>query len=122
MTAYKKTLVLGASENPSRYSYLAVRKLTNHQHPVVAIGKKKGKVGDVAIETDHLPVQDVHTVTLYLNPRNQQEYYDYILSLQPDRIIFNPGTENEELERMAKENGIETVEGCTLVMLSIGNY
>lgn len=122
MAVQKKTLVLGASENPSRYSYLAVRKLTSHQHPVVAIGKKKGKVGDVAIETDHLPLEDIDTVTLYLNPRNQQEYYDYILSLQPARIIFNPGTENEELEQMAKENGIETVEGCTLVMLSIGNY
>ena len=122
MAVQKKTLVLGASENPSRYSYLAVRKLTNHQHPVVAIGRKKGKVGDVAIETDHLPLEDVDTITLYLNPRNQQEYYDYILSLQPARIIFNPGTENEELEQMAKENGIETVEGCTLVMLSIGNY
>ena len=122
MAVQKKTLVLGASENPSRYSYLAVRKLTSHQHPVVAIGKKKGKVGDVAIETDHLPLEDIDTITLYLNPRNQQEYYDYILSLQPARIIFNPGTENEELEQMAKENGIETVEGCTLVMLSIGNY
>lgn len=122
MEGHKKTLVLGASENPSRYSYLAIRKLVNHQHPVVAIGKKKGKVGEVAIETDHLPISDVDTVTLYLNPRNQQEYYDYILSLQPSRIIFNPGTENEELEQMAKQNGIETVEGCTLVMLSIGNY
>ncbi|MGV3657649.1 MAG: CoA-binding protein [Chitinophagaceae bacterium] len=122
MEGHKKTLVLGASENPSRYSYLAIRKLTNHQHPVVAIGKKKGKVGDVTIETDHLPITDVDTVTLYLNPRNQQEYYDYILSLQPSRIIFNPGTENRELEQMARQNGIETVEGCTLVMLSIGNY
>jgi uncharacterized protein len=118
----KKTVVLGASENPSRYSYLAVRKLTNHNHPVVAIGRRKGKVGDIHIETDHLPVSDVHTVTLYLNPKNQQEYYDYILSLQPSRIIFNPGTENDELIQSAKENGIEPVLGCTLVMLSIGNY
>jgi len=122
MAVQKKTLVLGASENPSRYSYLAVRKLTSHQHPVVAIGRKKGKVGEVPIETDHLPLEDIDTVTLYLNPRNQQEYYDYILSLQPQRIIFNPGTENEELEQLAKENGIETIEACTLVMLSIGNY
>jgi predicted CoA-binding protein len=122
MAASKKTVVLGASENPSRYSYLAVRKLVNHNHPVVAIGKRKGKVGDVAIETDHLPLTDVDTVTLYLNPRNQQEYYDYILSLQPKRIIFNPGTENDELIDAAKEAGIEPVLGCTLVMLSIGNY
>lgn len=122
MAASKKTVVLGASENPSRYSYLAVRKLVNHNHPVVAIGRRKGKVGDIAIETDHLPVSDVHTVTLYLNPQNQQEYYDYILSLQPSRIIFNPGTENDELIQTAKDNGIEPVMGCTLVMLSIGNY
>lgn len=122
MAASKKTVVLGASENPSRYSYLAVRKLVNHNHPVVAIGKRKGKVGDVAIETDHLPISDVDTITLYLNPKNQQEYYDYILSLQPKRIIFNPGTENDELIDAAKEAGIEPVLGCTLVMLSIGNY
>ena len=122
MAAPKKTVVLGASENPSRYSYLAVRKLVNHNHPVVAIGKRKGKVGDVAIETDHLPISDVDTITLYLNPKNQQEYYDYILSLQPKRIIFNPGTENDELIDAAKEAGIEPVLGCTLVMLSIGNY
>ena len=115
-------MVLGASSNPARYSYLAVNKLTNHQHPVVAIGKKKGQVGAVAIETDHLPVDNVHTVTLYLNPQNQREYYDYILDLKPNRIIFNPGTENDELIKKAKENGIEPVLGCTLVMLSVGTY
>lgn len=122
MAALKKTVVLGASSNPSRYSYLAVNKLKAHQHPVVAIGKRKGTVGTVEIQTDHLPIDDVHTVTLYLNPQNQQEYYDYILSLHPKRIVFNPGTENEELMQQAKAAGIETVEGCTLVMLSIGMY
>lgn len=118
----KKTVVLGASPNPARYSYLAVRKLQNHQHEVVAIGKRKGKIGDVEINTDHIPVPDVHTITLYLNPQNQQEYYDYILDLQPSRIIFNPGTENDELEKRAIENGIEPVLGCTLVMLGSGMY
>jgi predicted CoA-binding protein len=122
MIKSKKTIVLGASANPSRYSYLAIKKLTAHQHPVVAIGKKKGAVGEVSIETDHLPVSDVDTITLYLNPSNQQQYYDYILNLKPKRIIFNPGTENEYLIKKAKENNIETVVGCTLVMLSIGNY
>jgi len=122
MIKSKKTIVLGASANPSRYSYLAIKKLTAHQHPVVAIGKKKGAVGEVSIETDHLPVSDVDTITLYLNPTNQQQYYDYILNLKPKRIIFNPGTENEYLIKKAKENNIETVVGCTLVMLSIGNY
>lgn len=122
MTGNKKTVVLGASANPARYSYLAIKKLTSKQHPVVAIGKKKGKVDEINIETDHLAVTDVDTITLYLNPVNQQQYYDYILSLKPRRIIFNPGTENEYLIKKAKENNIETVIGCTLVMLSIGNY
>ena len=122
MATAKKTVVLGASANPGRYSYLAVRKLASKGHPVVAIGKHKGLIGDVAIETDHKPVDNVDTVTLYLNPSNQQEYYDYILSLNPKRIIFNPGTENEQLIKEAKNNGIEPVIGCTLLMLSIGNY
>jgi predicted CoA-binding protein len=117
--AEKKTVVLGASDNPSRYSYLAVRKLQANHHPVVAIGKR---VGDTDIVTDHNPVDSVDTITLYLNPMNQREYYDYILSLNPKRIIFNPGTENDELMKRAKENGIEPVVGCTLVMLSTGQY
>jgi predicted CoA-binding protein len=122
MAESKKTLVLGASPNPSRYSYMAVNRLAAHRHPVVAIGKRKGTVGSVEITTDHLAVEDVHTITLYLNPQNQKEYYDYILSLQPRRIIFNPGTENDELEKQAQKAGIETVEGCTLVMLGAGMY
>lgn len=122
MAQAKKTVVLGASDNPSRYSYLAIHKLTSHGHPVVAIGKKNGKVGDIQIEKDHLPVSEVDTVTLYLNPMNQREYIDYILDLKPKRIIFNPGTENEQLITKAKENGIEPVIGCTLVMLSTGMY
>ena len=122
MAVEKKTVVLGASDNPARYSYLALKKLQANHHPIVAIGKKKGKVGDVEIQTDHLPVEGVDTITLYLNPQNQREYYDYILELKPNRIIFNPGTENEPLIKQAKENGIEPVIGCTLVMLSTGMY
>lgn len=122
MTQQKKTVVLGASDNPSRYSYLAVRKLAANNHPVIAIGKKEGKVGEIAIHKDHITEGGVDTVTLYLNPRNQVEYYDYILDLQPKRIIFNPGTENEELIEKARENNIEPFIGCTLVMLSTGQY
>ena len=122
MSTKKKTVVLGASNNPSRYSYLAINRLRAHDHPVVAVGKKSGQVGDVGIVTDHEPEQDVDTVTLYLNPMNQVEYYDYILNLHPKRIIFNPGTENEKLIRMAKDNQIEPVIACTLVMLSTGQY
>jgi predicted CoA-binding protein len=117
-----KTLVLGASENPSRYSFLAVNKLVSKGHGVVAIGKKAGKIDNVVIETQPVPTDDVETVTLYLNPLHQKPYYDYILSLKPKRIIFNPGAENEELERLAAKEGINILESCTLVMLSTGQY
>ncbi|MER3497330.1 MAG: CoA-binding protein [Chitinophagaceae bacterium] len=120
--AKKKTLVLGASDNPSRYSFRALQRLQAHQHPVVGIGKKKGIVGNVAIETEPQKYEDIDTITLYLNPAHQKQYYDYILSLQPKRIIFNPGAENDELAEMAASKGIQTVEACTLVMLATGQY
>ncbi len=118
----KKTLVLGASENPARYSYLAINRLKNHNHPVVAIGRRKGMVADVEIDKEKIPYTDIDTVTLYLNATNQKEYYDYIVSLHPKRIIFNPGTENEELTELAMQNNIQTLEACTLVMLGTGQY
>jgi uncharacterized protein len=122
MTEKKKTMVLGASGNPARYSYLAIQRLRKYGHPVVAVGRKVGVVADVSITKEHLPEKDIDTVTLYLNPTNQVEYYNYILNLHPKRIIFNPGTENDELIRLAKENNIEPVLGCTLVMLGTGQY
>ncbi len=118
----KKTVVLGASENPSRYSFLAVNRLRASGHPVVAIGNKKGQIGDTEIMTGYPAEKGTDTVTMYLNPQLQQQYYDYIFSLKPKRIIFNPGTENEALEELAKEKGIESVEACTLVLLSTGQY
>lgn len=122
MAGKKKTVVLGASENPSRYSYLAIQRLRAHDHPVVAVGKKIGQVADIDITKEHVVENDVDTITLYLNPKNQVEYYDYILNLHPKRIIFNPGTENDELIEKAKQNNIQPVLGCTLVMLSTGQY
>lgn len=118
----KKTLVLGASENTGRYSNLAVKRLVANNHPVVAIGKKAGSIGDIPIITEKEILKDIDTVTLYLNPGHQKAYYDYILSLKPRRIIFNPGAENEELEALAAKNGINTQEACTLVMLSTHQY
>lgn len=118
----KKTLVIGASQNPQRYSYLAVQRLNAHNHPVIALGKRTGSIGDTIIETEHKPFDNVDTVTLYLNPVRQKEYYDYILSLHPKRIIFNPGAENDELYELARAKGIEVEEACTLVMLSTGQY
>ena len=118
----KKTLVLGASNNPARYSNLAISRLKNSQHPVVAIGKRKGVVAGIPIETEKIPLKDIDTVTLYLNPAHQKEYYDYIISLHPIRIIFNPGTENEELAELAVKNNIKPQEACTLVLLSTLQY
>ncbi|MFC6999701.1 CoA-binding protein [Rufibacter roseus] len=118
----KKTVVVGASDNPTRYSYKAVHQLKRSGHEVIPVGIKKGEVAGLPIETEKPEVEGVDTVTLYVGPQNQPSWYDYILSLKPKRIIFNPGTENIELERKAKEQNIEPVYGCTLVMLSIGNY
>ena len=118
----KKTVVLGASQNEERYSNLAVKKLVAHNHPVIAIGNKEGKINDIKIIKDNPSLKDVDTVTLYLNPENQKPYYDYILSLNPKRIIFNPGTKNDELENLAAAKGIKTMEACTLVLLSTNQY
>jgi len=118
----KKTLVLGASQNSERYSNLAVKKLIAYNHPVVALGRRTGRIGNTEIITDKKPIPDLDTITLYLNPVNQKPYYDYILELKPKRIIFNPGTENDELESLAEKNGIETMEACTLVLLSTSQY
>lgn len=118
----KKTLVIGASENPARYSNLAINRLKNNQHPVVAIGNKAGLVAGIDIGTEMIQFKDIDTVTLYLNPALQKKYYDYIFSLHPKRIIFNPGTENEELAALAIKNNIKPMEACTLVLLSTGQY
>jgi predicted CoA-binding protein len=118
----KKTLVIGASEDPSRYSYLAINKLVSNGHEVVAIGKKEGEVSGVHFGKELLPFEDVDTVTLYINPVIQKKYYDYIVSLKPTRVIFNPGTENEEFYFILQQNGIYPQESCTLVMLSTNQY
>ncbi len=118
----KKTLVLGATPNPARYAYLAVMRLKQRGHEVVPLGIRDGNVEGIEIQKGKPSIEGVDTVTLYLNAERQREYYDYIFSLKPKRIIFNPGTENPELMKLANERGIETVEGCTLVMLSIGAF
>ena len=118
----KKTLVLGASDNPDRYSFRAAHMLKNHGHEVVPVGIRKGQVAGLDIHTDRPQSTDIDTVTLYVGPQNQPAWYDYILSLKPRRILFNPGTENPELERLAQQQGIQTEEACTLVLLSIGQY
>ena len=117
-----KTLVLGASNKPGRFSYLAIKSLVSHNVDVFAIGARTGNVDGVEIITQKSDIDHIHTVTLYLNSKNQASYIDYIVGLKPKRIIFNPGTENPELLSNARENNIEVVFDCTLVMLKNGSY
>src|ERR1700760_457727 len=115
----KKTLVLGATPTESRYANLAANRLVRSGHSIVNVGLKSGEVAGVAIEKPETIHHDIDTITLYVGPQNQQPLYDYILATKPKRIIFNPGTENTELQRMADAEGIETQYACTLVLLSI---
>ena len=118
----KTTLVIGASTNPARYSNMAINRLRSKQIKTVALGLRKGKVADVEIDTEKLQYPDIDTVTLYLNPQRQEEYYNYIIDLKPRRVIFNPGTENMEFIKLLKENTIESEIACTLVLLSTNQY
>jgi len=120
---HKKTVVIGASSNPSRYSNTAIHQLLGIEVPVVAIGSKNDMVGPIEILTGFPEIEDVHTVTMYVGPRNQPQYYDYILNhLKPQRIIFNPGTENSELSDLAIKNNIKVLNNCTLIMISNGSF
>lgn len=118
----KKTLVLGASPNPERYSNIATNRLKNHGHEVVPVGVRDGEINGIPIQKGRPDVKGIDTITLYLNPKRQEEYYNYIFNLNPKRIIFNPGTENPQLITLAKEKGIETAIACTLVLLSLDDY
>lgn len=118
----KRTLVLGASDKPDRYSYMVIERLLKAGHPVVAIGNRNSSVHGVKIYTELIPISDIHTITLYLSPPNQRPYYDYIVSLKPKRIIFNPGTYNPELIALAEKNGIDCEVACNLVLLSTGQF
>jgi uncharacterized protein len=118
----KKTLVIGASTDPSRYSYLAANRLVSHKHEIELLGVKEGLVAGKEINTEKEKFEDIDTVTLYVNPKRQEEYFDYVAELKPRRVIFNPGTENPEFQHFLTEKGIEPIEACTLVMLSTGQY
>jgi predicted CoA-binding protein len=118
----KTTLVLGASLKPNRYSYFAIERLLNSGIEVFAVGNVKGEVHGVKVKTEKLMFSDIHTVTLYLNPKIQKEYYNYIISLGPKRVIFNPGTENPEFYHILEVNKIDFEAACTLVLLSTNQY
>ncbi len=118
----KKTLIIGASPDESRYAYKAAHMLKRFGHDIVNVGIKKGIVAGVEIERPGEIHHDIDTITLYIGPALQAQYHDYILETNPKRVIFNPGTENFELEKLLDQHGIEPVEACTLVLLSIGQY
>ena len=118
----KKTLVIGASLKPHRFSNTVIRRLCEHHIPVVAVGLREGVVNDVTIFKPFPEVSNIHTVSLYVGPRNQPFWYDFILQANPRRVIFNPGTENEDFQQVLRERDIEVVTGCTLVMLSNDEY
>ncbi|MDR6786446.1 putative CoA-binding protein [Pedobacter africanus] len=118
----KKTLIIGASPNPSRYAYLAANMLQSKGHEIVNVGIKRGAVAGVEIEEPGHIHSDIHTITLYIGPHLQPQYVDYILKTKPKRVVFNPGTENATLEDLLEKNDIETIEACTLVLLSTGQY
>ena len=115
----KKTVIVGATPNQSRYAFLAANMLREYDHNIVPIGIKQGEVaGEEILDIRKKPaIKDVDTITLYIGPRHQPEWYEYLLSLKPKRIIFNPGTENDEFERLAESRGIEAMQACTLVLL-----
>lgn len=118
----KKTVVVGATEKSGRYANLAAYSLLRHGHDIELIGRREGSIEGHPIHTDQPHFDDIETVTMYVGPQNQPPLYEYIKSLKPKRVIFNPGSENPEFERQLKAEGIEPIEACTLVMLSVGSY
>jgi len=118
----KNTLVIGASLKESRYSNLCVRTLVSGHFPVTAIGLREGSIDETPVQSGYPELNNIHTVSLYLGPENQVSWYDYILKLNPERVVFNPGTENEEFQDVLTNAGIEVIEGCTIVMVKSGTY
>jgi predicted CoA-binding protein len=118
----KKTLVLGASTKPERYAYKAISMLVDKGHSVLAIGQNAGEVAGIKIQTKAIPLKNIDTITLYLNPNRQRDYYNYIVESKPKRVVFNPGTENPELYQLLELNNIKAEVACTLVLLTTNQY
>jgi predicted CoA-binding protein len=122
MTKNKKTVVLGATSKPEKYAFKAISLLVEKGHSVIAIGQNAGEVAGVKIKTKAIPLKNIDTITLYLNPARQRDYYNYIVEAKPKRVIFNPGTENPELYQLLELNGIQVEVACTLVLLTLNQY
>ena len=122
MIKSKKTLVLGAATKPERYAFKAITMLVDKGHSVLALGQNAGEVAGIKIQTKAVPIKNIDTVTLYLNPARQRDYYNYIVEVKPKRVIFNPGTENPEFYQLLKLNDIKVEIACTLVLLTTNQY
>ena len=122
MTKNKKTVVLGATSKPEKYAFKAISLLVEKEHSVIAIGQNAGEVAGVKIKTKAIPLKNIDTITLYLNPARQRDYYNYIVEAKPKRVVFNPGTENPELYQLLELNGIQVEVACTLVLLTLNQY
>ncbi|VAW30073.1 Predicted CoA-binding domain COG1832 [hydrothermal vent metagenome] len=122
MQQSKRTLVVGASEKPHRYANKAIRKLLRYGYEVVPMASRSGQVAGVPFVTGFPELENIHTITLYIGPARQPAYYDYLLSLKPQRIIFNPGTENNIFLQKAQQQGVKTIQDCTLIMLDTGVF
>lgn len=122
MTKNKKTVVLGATSKPEKYAFKAISLLVEKGHSVIAIGQNAGEVAGVKIKTKAIPLKNIDTITLYLNPARQRDYYNYIVEAKPKRVVFNPGTENPELYQLLELNGIQVEVACTLVLLTLNHY
>ena len=122
MTKNKKTVVLGATSKPEKYAFKAISLLVEKGHSVIAIGQNAGEVAGVKIKTKAIPLKNIDTITLYLNPARQWDYYNYIVEAKPKRVVFNPGTENPELYQLLELNGIQVEVACTLVLLTLNQY
>ena len=122
MTKNKKTVVLGATSKPEKYAFKAISLLVEKGHSVIAIGQNAGEVAGVKIKTKAIPLKNIDTITLYLNPARQRDYYNYIVEAKPKRVVFNPGTENPELYQLLELKGIQVEVACTLVLLTLNQY
>ena len=122
MTKNKKTVVLGATSKPEKYAFKAISLLVEKGHSVIAIGQNAGEVAGVKIKTKAIPLKNIDTITLYLNPARQRDYNNHIVEAKPKRVVFNPGTENPELYQLLELNGIQVEVACTLVLLTLNQY
>lgn len=116
-------VVLGASPKPERYSNKAVELLLECGYDVIPVNPSGVEIHGIASKKTLDDIKEpVHTLSMYVNPGLSIKLKESIVALKPERIIFNPGTENPELEKICRENGIEIVEACTLVMLKTNQF